>query len=135
MPQRTPACRRNRGRGRMHASTDCSCALYAGAVLNVNTFCPARGPSAIRQVQAANCRGAKAASNFYVRQVGHALLLTERTMPSSCFHNALDDLAEQPLQFVHVCGAEFRYAVLHAIDSIGYQAMQMELRLAAEPKH
>ena len=56
-------------------------------------------------------------------------------MPSSCFHNALDDLAEQPLQFVHVCGAEFRYAVLHAIDSIGYQAMQMELRLAAEPKH
>lgn len=58
--------------------------------------------------------------------------LNERTAPSQCLLDALDNQAEQPLQLFSrrcVFSAEFRYAVLHAINSIGHQAMQMDVKI------
>ncbi|SDY81370.1 hypothetical protein [Nitrosomonas sp. Nm33] len=45
---RTSACRLKPWALAQYASIDCGSVFCAGAVLNVNTFYPARGPSAIR---------------------------------------------------------------------------------------
>ena len=67
---------------------------------NVNIFYPARGPSATRKVQAADCKGTNAAPVSISAKQPHPLLFNERAVTGQCFHDTLYDLVGQGLQLL-----------------------------------
>ncbi len=70
---------------------------------------------------------------FPSRPRAHSLL--PKSAPS--FHNMPFDLAEQGLQLLsgrHLHAVKFRHAILDAIYTIGYQAVQMNIEITTKLK-
>ena len=106
-------------------------------VRKLSTFCPGRGPKAIRYVHEAAGQRLERAIGTDVGQVSHPLLFDEIATAGEHSHEPRDDLPEQALQLIAVGGAclvKEHFIPAAVIDAVEHQAVQVDVQIGRRTK-